>query len=405
MIRGACFALRTESFGAESRSDAPTVTIGIVMIDLLILGGGVIGLSLAFEAARANMRVVVLERGQSGQEASWAGAGILPATPRDQALSPLERLSHLSHELHRTWSQELRERTGIDTGYLRCGGVYLSPPVGAEGQTSTKGPCADAHAAGRESAEPVAIDAHQLRSIEPYLRSFAPSESRPIVFSPDDGQLRNPRHVKALIAACRALGVTIEEGEGAEEIVHSHGRIEGVRTTRRTILAGAVCAATGAWTRELLARIGRPVAIRPIRGQIALLNLGAPTLKRIVNVGKRYIVPRADGRVLIGSTEEDAGFDKRTTASGIAELLNFGVGLVPSLAGASLERCWSGLRPGTADERPYMGEVPGVRGLFVAAGHFRSGLGLSPGVARVMCAAIRGETPEIDLSDFRVDRE
>ena len=146
------------------------------------------------------------------------------------------------------------------------------------------------------------------------------------------------------------------------------------------------------------------VPLKPIRGQIALLHTGTPLMRRVVNVGKRYLVPRDDGRVLVGSTEEDVGFVKHTTAEAIAELLRFGVELVPALKNAALENCWAGLRPATPDERPYLGRIPGFDNAFVAAGHFRSGLQLSPGTAVVLRQCILGQPVDIDLSAFRLDR-
>jgi glycine oxidase len=135
-----------------------------------------------------------------------------------------------------------------------------------------------------------------------------------------------------------------------------------------------------------------------------LLSTPMPLLSRIVNEGSRYLVPRNDARVLVGSTEEDVGFDRSTTASAETGLLEFAIGLAPALAQASLERFWAGLRPATEDGRPYLGAVPDVENAFVAAGHFRSGLQLSTGTARVMGQLMRGLTPQIDLAPFSLDR-
>jgi glycine oxidase len=129
-----------------------------------------------------------------------------------------------------------------------------------------------------------------------------------------------------------------------------------------------------------------------------------PSPHPIVLSGKRYIVPRPDGRVLVGSTEEEVGFDARPTASAIADLLAFAIDLVPSLAGAVLERCWAGLRPGTADGLPYLGNVPDFPNLFVAAGHYRAGIQLSPATGLVMKQLMSGESPLIPLYDFRLNR-
>jgi glycine oxidase len=141
-----------------------------------------------------------------------------------------------------------------------------------------------------------------------------------------------------------------------------------------------------------------------VRGQIALLQTGRPLIRRVLLQGARYLVPRPDGRVLAGSTEEDAGFDKRTTAGAIAELVRFAASLVPALAGAHLERCWAGLRPGSPDGLPFLGPVPGLANLFVAAGHFRAGIQLSPATGLVMKELLLGQRPSVALEAFRLDR-
>ena len=150
-------------------------------------------------------------------------------------------------------------------------------------------------------------------------------------------------------------------------------------------------------------RVGWRTHIRPVRGQIALVA-GPPLLRRIILAGDHYLVPRPDGRVLIGSTEEDVGFDRRTTAEAIQELLAFALKLVPALAPAALERCWAGLRPGSPDGRPFLGPAPGVANLFVAAGHFRSGIMLSLGTARVMTDLLLGRETAVPLDAFAADR-
>ena len=177
-----------------------------------------------------------------------------------------------------------------------------------------------------------------------------------------------------------------------------------VRTSTQRYAAGAVCITSGSWSGPLLARLGITIPIKPIRGQIALLQTKANLLRRVINEGKRYLVPRADGRVLVGSTEEDAGFLKLTTAAAIDDLLSFARELVPALAGAGLETSWAGLRPATPDGRPYLGHLPGLDNGLVAAGHFRAGLQLSPGTAVVMRQAMLGQPVDIDLAAFRVDR-
>jgi glycine oxidase len=193
-------------------------------------------------------------------------------------------------------------------------------------------------------------------------------------------------------------------GAAAEDFEIQAGRVRAVRTSRGSLSADQFCLTAGSWTAALARRLDVSLAIRPIRGQMVLLSAAGPTLAHIVNEGSRYLVPRGDGRVLAGSTEEDVGFDRSTTAGGVSGLLDFALGLVPALAEAKVERSWAGLRPATADDRPYLGRVPTIDNAFVAAGHFRSGLQLSTATAVVMSQLMRGEATDVDLTAFRVER-
>jgi len=369
--------------------------------DCLILGAGVVGLSLAYELAGAGFKVRIVDRQAPGKEASWAGAGILPpANFRDPQTSD-DRLALLCHELHPRWSAQLREETGIDNELRRTGGLHLATDK-AEGDI-LRWQARTWIEQGLSVEDATASNI--LTELEPALRGSPLQEKlNAAVFLPDESQLRNPRHLKALLAACTQRGVTITADCAVEDFMVSSGKIVSVRTASGDLSAGVICLTGGPWTQNLLSRLGVEVALRPIRGQIALLNTSPGTLRRIVNIGPRYLVPRADGRVLVGSTEEDVGFEKRNTAEAIAELMRFAISLAPVLAPATMEMCWAGLRPTTPDGRPYLGRVPGLENAYVAAGHFRSGLQLSPGTAVLMRQLILTGSPQIDLEPYRVDR-
>lgn len=368
------------------------------MDDCLILGGGVIGLSLAWELAQHGQRVRVIDRRSPGEEASWAGAGILPPSALRDRDDSARRLAGLSYELHPEWARRLREETGIDTGFRRCGGVYLAnSPHGDDLR-------AMAEACTADGVRVEQITPAQLADIEPALADGAAGRRPLALHLPDEAQLRNPRHLRALLTACVGRGVTLSSGIEAEDFLVTGNRVTGVRTSAGVLAARTVCLAGGAWSRMLAERLGVRPAIKPIRGQMVLLQCDRPPLKHVVNVGPRYLVPRDDGHVLVGSTEEDVGFDRRTTATGVEGLLEFAIALAPRLAAARFDRCWSGFRPGTADGLPYLGAVPGLENAFIAAGHHRSGLTLSPATAVVMSQLIRGEQPTVDLAPFGLAR-
>jgi glycine oxidase len=363
--------------------------------DVVVVGGGVIGLSVAYYCARGGLAVTVLDRGAMAQESSWAGAGIIPPGRAATAQSAYSKLLGASSELFPQLSAELREETGLDNGYVRCGGLE----IGFDAR--------DAHAlrsaAGHHRKEGVTweeLAPAEVRVLEPALAgAFCVG-----YHVPEMAQVRNPRHCKALAAACVRRGVQLVAGAQVYGFDTDGDRITGVRTVDGVHAAATTVVATGAWSGGLLQSLGVDLPVKPIRGQIALLTTETPLLRRVVMMGREYLVPRPDGRVLVGSTEEDVGFDKRTTPLGIRGLLEIALSIAPSLGTAHLERTWAGLRPSSPDSKPFIGPVPGRRNILVAAGHYRAGLQLSPITGQIIRQLILGEPPTAALDAFRVDR-
>jgi len=358
--------------------------------DVVIVGGGVIGLSLAWQLAGEGRGVTVLDKQQTGQEASWAGAGILPPGHLPGAKTPFDRLRALSVEMWDKYSTQLHEETGINNGYSLCGGLTVS--------------------LGKDSSEPYrqewvsegvkldVLDGVGLREYEPALSSVVEEGFR----LPGLGQVRNPHHLQALLAACRKRGVVFQCHQPVVGIVQQGEKITGVQTDSETICADQFCFTAGAWTGRLLEQVGYSLPIVPIRGQIVLYQTETPIIKHVVEVGKRYLVPRDDGRLLVGSTEEEAGYEKTNTDVAIAELQRFAIELIPSLASAKVEKTWAGLRPMSQTGSPFLGLLPGTENGFVAAGHFRAGLQTSPATALVMRQLMCGEEPELNLEEFAI---
>lgn len=364
------------------------------MQDVIIIGGGVIGLSLACELAKEGLAVSVLDQGQMGQESSWAGAGILPPGNSEFARLPEARLRAASHALWPTWSARLRDETGIDNGFRNCGGLEV--------QFAGTGHSLDDEIAAwrREGVAVEPLSSGEARDREPALAGEVTSAYR----LPEMGQVRNPRHVKALVSFALKQGVTLSPGTCVYDFDRADERIAGVETSSGKQRAGRFVIASGAWSTRLLAEVGCHAAVRPIRGQIVLLSHNPSRLTHVVNVGSRYLVPRGDGRLLVGATEEVAGFDKRTTGAGLAGLTAFAIEVIPELAGAGFERAWAGLRPQSADGLPYLGRAGGMENLFVASGHFRAGLQLSPITAVLMCQLMLGRETTIPLAPYSADR-
>ncbi len=369
------------------------------IFESLIVGAGVVGLSLAFELARRGRKVCVLDQAAVGRGASWAGAGILPPSPLKGAVDPLDQLRGLSHQLHPEWAKELTERTGIDTGYRRCGGLYIAR---SKGEAATL-------AAQQESWQEHGIEAEEcsleeLVGREPALVPLvARGEIRSAWYMPDECQLRNPRHLQALTAACRQLDVEIHEQIVIESIA-SNGTNLRAKAPTHNFEAEQVCICCGAWARTLLDSMSIATGIMPVRGQMVLYRAEQKLLQQIFNEGHRYLVAREDGRLLAGSCEEEAGYEIVTTPRMISQLQGWAEDILPQLRTCRVERTWAGLRPGSFDGLPYMGRVRGFKQLYVAAGHFRAGLHLSCGTAVVMADLMEGKQPVIDIAPFRLGR-
>jgi glycine oxidase len=370
------------------------------MDDCLIIGGGVIGLSLALELAAGGWRVRVVDRGRPGHEASWAAAGLIPPPPNPPNPTPLEQLTALSCRLYPALSAMLRTETGIDNGYLNCGGINLADKKLAPTLMTT------AAELRRVRAQVEELSPAAVAELEPAFRpALAAGKIDSAIRLPEETQFRNPRHMQALEAACKKRGVEISPDTEVKDFDVSGGEIRGALTKNGPLAAKRYCITSGTWSGRLLQRLGRQATIKPIRGQIVLLKSKEPLLRRVVYVGPHYFVPRDDGRTLVGTTVEDVGFDCRATPEGVRELLDFALEWLPQLREAEVERSWAGLRPGSGDGAPYLGSIPGMSNAFIAAGHFRSGLILAPATALVMAQLMRGEKLAVDLESFRVDRE
>ena len=362
--------------------------------DCLIIGGGIIGLALAYELGRAGLSVCVVDRGNPGREASWAGAGILPPGAASSP-DPLESLVAHSSRLHAHWAARLREETGVDTGYRQCGGLYV-----ARSEQELEELREEAERLTGFGVELQWLSTHEVEQLEPVLVGTTTGA----YLLPTEAQLRNPRHLNALLAACRLQGVEIFAHTPVEAIQLDRDRVASVQTPHARLIAHHYCLSAGCWSGELIAQLGFPVSIQPVRGQMVLLKSERHVLGRVVNHHLRYLVPRDDGHILVGSTMENAGFDRTTTAAGVSGLIAFALDLAPALSACSVERSWAGLRPATSDGLPILGRLPNLENAWIAAGHFRNGLTLSTATAEEMGRLIRGLPSTIDVAPYSPTR-
>jgi glycine oxidase len=355
--------------------------------DVVILGGGVIGLTAAYYLARDGVRVTILDKGDFGQESSWAGAGILPPGDPRSAKTPFDQLRAHSAAMFPQLSAELKELTGIDNGYLRCGGLEF---VGAYADAA-------AQEWRGEGVDTQTLSPAEVRQLEPNLADGLGGA----IYLPAMAQVRNPWHLRALQEACARLGVILLPHQQVLEFTTRGQRAIGARTPRGEVAGNALVVTAGAWTDQLLKQFGMTLGIHPVRGQIMLVHPERPLLQRIVISGSQYLVPRRDGRILVGSTEEEVGFDKSTTVAGVHGLMHLAFKLVPALMEAPLEKCWAGLRPGSPRGVPFIGRVPGWENVFVAAGHFRAGIQLSPGTGVLLRDLILDRNSIVPAQSFQ----
>ena len=342
----------------------------------------------AWYLRRAGAHVVLIDRQQVARESSWAAAGILSPLYPARYPSPISSLMQQSREEYPRLAQHLYEETGIDTGFALSGLIILDPDL--EGRESS---------ANLQSQYEL-VSAPDLERLEPNLRPHRDISLR----LPFVAQVRSPRLLSALRAAVVNAGAQIVEGE---EVIHFEKKGEalcGLSTNRRTIPTDRCILATGAWSGDILHKVGLELPIKPVRGQMLLIGAVPNLLRHIVVFDYRYLVPRHDGRVLVGSTTEDVGFDKSATAEARRLLHETAIDLVPTLESYPIEAHWAGLRPGSPDSLPFIGEHPEVDGLFVCAGHYRNGLALAPASARLVVDLVLKEPPSIDPAPFRLDR-
>lgn len=355
--------------------------------DVAIVGGGIIGLALARELSSRGADVLVVERGRAGAEASWAAAGLLSAQSDAGEPSPFFDLALESRDLYPAWTEALSQETGQDagwrrTGVLRCGSAGALRRFQWQLDAGLPVEALDAGGVARASAG-----------------RAAPEIDHGLFFA-EDAVVNNRSLVTALRRSLALRGVPVVEGVLVTRFRVEGGACRGLETSSGSVACGQVVDAAGAWA-DLDPALPFSIPIEPVRGQMVALAdpVGLSTVLESEDV---YLVPRSDGRILVGATVERAGFSKEVTAAGVAALLAHALALAPSLASASLTDAWAGLRPGTPDGLPILGESP-VRSLSLATGHFRNGILLAPLTALLVADVVTGAATR-DLSPFSWER-
>ncbi len=359
---------------------------------MIVIGGGVIGLAAAWRLAERGASVVVLERGRAGSGTSHVAAGMLaPVAEADPYEEPLLRLGIDGAHDYPQFIAELRERAGVDPGYLQCGTLMV-----ARDRDEAESLEREHHVRQRLGLEVLRLRPSQARALEPAL---APA-LRGALELPDDHAIDPRMLTLALAEAVRRSGGSVQEGAEVQALELDRDAVQGVRLASGERLGGeAVVVAAGVWSGQLA---GIPaevqVPLRPVKGQILRLHdpSGPGLLTRVLRMRPTYVVPRADGRYVLGATMEERGFDTTVTAGGTFDLLRDATELLPGLSELVLDELSAGLRPGTPDNAPVIG--PGlIEGLFWATGHYRHGILLAAKTAELIAEAVLGGQPVPDV--------
>ncbi|HVG22073.1 MAG TPA: glycine oxidase ThiO [Blastocatellia bacterium] len=362
--------------------------------DVIVIGGGVIGCSIALRLARAGLTVALFERGRVGCEASRAAAGMLSPQIEAAGRSPFLDLRLRSRSMYPDYAAALTEASGIDVEYRDEGTLCVAL---SDEDAREVGAWASWQVDAGLALERVSADS--IRKLEPAVTETAAGA----VFIPDDHQVENRRLMDALDLAIRRAGVEVVEGEEVAGLLIERGRVTGVACGIRRFHSGAVVLAAGSWSSKLLEPVGLRIDVTPVRGQMVAVRRATAPIGSVLHSKGCYLVPRKDGRILIGATVEHAGFQKAVTVRGINSLLAAAVELVPSLGDCEVIESWSGLRPDTPDHLPVIGES-GISNLLLATGHFRNGILLAPVTAELITdVLINGRAPD-EINHFGVER-
>ncbi|MFC2973790.1 glycine oxidase ThiO [Azotobacter bryophylli] len=354
---------------------------------VLVIGGGVIGLLSAYQLADAGLEVQVLDQGDVGREASWAGGGIVSPLYPWRYSPAVTALAHWSQDFYPQLGERLLAESGIDPEVHVTGLYWLDLEDEDEALAWAK----------REGRPLTAVDIQSVyRAVPPLGPGFSHA-----VYMPGVANVRNPRLLKSLREALQRMpNVTLLENAKATGFVREAERVVGVSTESGELRADRVVVAAGAWSGGLLASLGLQLPVKPMKGEMILFKCAEDFLPRMVLAKGRYAIPRRDGHILVGSTLEDVGFDKTPTQEALDSLRASAIELLPALADAEVVKHWAGLRPGSPEGIPYIGPVPGFEGLWLNCGHFRNGLVLAPASCQLLADLLLGREPIIDPAPY-----
>ncbi len=367
--------------------------------DVAIIGAGVIGCAVAWRLGQAGTRVIVIERGRVGGEASHAAGGMLAPLVEARRPDDFFNLTTAGLAIYAEFARELKASSGVDIEYRTEGTLQLA--LTEEDEAELDNQWRWRHEAGLNV---IRLDAGDALKLEPLL-------NRTLTFAlkfPGDHQVDNRRLMTALHIAARDAGVEFWTDTEARELLVENAagrkRIIGVATTRGVVDAGSVVIAAGSWSSLLGYDEAPQVEVEPVRGQMVAIEMPTPAVRHVIYSRRGYLVPRLSGYLIAGSTTEHAGYDKRVTAGGVASIIERAIEIMPGVAGQAITETWAGLRPHAPDDLPILGADPRMAGLIYATGHYRNGILLAPITAQAISELIiRGES-SINIAPFNVTR-
>lgn len=357
--------------------------------DVVVIGGGVIGTSIAWYLAGQQQRIVLIEKNVPGQEASAAAAGILAVASGRARNGPLYRLKHASQALYPALVRELEERTGIDIEYQTVGVLDLIRTDADEEKYRSL------YELRREQGYPATwLSADAVHRLEPALTA----DLRGAVHFSGDHHLHNGKLAEAWAKASEQQGVTLHTKSTVSEVRTSGGKVTAVRVGNEWISTNTVVIAAGSWSREVGEMFGLMIPVEPAKGQ--MLAIRATNFRHVLSWNDHYLVPRNNGEVIVGSTVEFVGHNKEVTLGTIHSLIARSMELVPALHNAPLSHFWAGLRPYSPTRRPILCRAPGLENVILATGHHRNGIVLAPMTGKLIAELITTGEPSMSLEPF-----
>jgi glycine oxidase len=361
--------------------------------DVVIVGGGIIGGSIAFDLARRNLRVAVLDRQELMHEASWAAAGMLSSAPDCPGAIPLVPLGRASLALYPKFIDSVEEASGIRTGFRTGGAVEVIYHGDAERELST---LVALHRGLGLACEPLPLD--EARNMEPALGRDALAAA----FLPAECSVEPRALASAVLGAAASAGAALCPGVEVTSIVLDGKKCAGVKTLSGELFhAAQVVLAAGCWSSQI-PEVAPYAPTLPVRGQMAALRHSGTPIRHVLRSERGYLVPRgleSPQKVVVGSTIENAGYEKRVTSGGIEKILSAANELVRELEKAEIIETWCGLRPGSPDQMPILGPAD-IDGLVIATGHYRNGILLAPVTAKLIGEWIAERTTSLDWEPF-----